>query len=376
MAPTTPLGKLKVYLNNPDVQQRLKDMLGERAGAFSNSIINVTSGSKALITCDPKTIMQSAMIAASVNLPIDPALGFAAIVPYKATAQFQIMYKGVIQLCIRSGQYETIHDTEVYRDELESYNPITGEIKFRDLVEYKMRPKHDFKDVVGFHVHFKLLKGFKASLYMTKEEVMAHAERYSKAYQYDLSQRKKTCPWSTDPIAMGRKTVILGLLKRYGIMSVEMQDAISQDADTEMDGPRHVDSVELPPTDGKRKKFGLGKEAPTKEEPEEVKDVTELEEIPDTDVAEEAATDGQDEGDFDLPEDFDESPDPTNVQDAKTDSTSDTEASDSAGTANSKPPYTCTKCKTSDKIQIKLVRGKQTPFCMTCISGKNVIENK
>lgn len=250
-----PITTIKKYINDPETQQRLRDMLGAESGTFANSIVNLVSGSAQLKKCEPSSVMRAAMISASVKLPIDPALGFAAIVPYGGIAQFQLMYKGVIQLCIRSGEYEKIHDTEVYRDELQSYNPITGEVRFRDLTEYKMRPQHDFKDVVGFYCEFKLLKGFRASLYMTKEEVMEHAKRYSKAYQYDLRAGKKDCPWSTDPIAMGRKTVILGLLKRYGIMSVEMQRAVIEDAEDE--SFRHqVESRTIEPTNG-RKPFGF-----------------------------------------------------------------------------------------------------------------------
>lgn len=247
-----PIALLKKYVNAPAVQERLKDMLGNRASAFSNSIINVVNGNSGLqkiATQNPESIMKAAMVSASMNLPIDPALGFSAIVPYGGkdpTAQWQIMYKGVIQLCIRSGQYETIHDTEIYVDELESYNPITGEVKFRDLTEYKLRPKHDFGDVAGFYCHFKLLKGFRASLFMTKDEVMEHGKRFSKAYQWDLKKGDRSSLWSTDPIAMGRKTVILQLLKRYGIMSIEMQDAVSQDYESDDVTSRHVDSSVIP----------------------------------------------------------------------------------------------------------------------------------
>lgn len=255
---THPVVALKKILSTDEIQTRLREMLGNRASSFTNSIINLMSGKRELQACTPQSVVKSAMISASVNLPIDPALGFAAIVPYGSEATWQIMYKGVIQLCIRSGQYESIHDTEVYRDELESYNPITGEVRFKDLVEYKMRPKHDWADVVGFYCRFKLLKGFHASLYMTKEEVMAHAERYSRAYQYDLKSHKQSCPWSTDPIAMGRKTVILGLLKRYGIMSVEMQDAIVSDSEDE-NYRKPVDSTPIEPTNG-RQPFGFQKQ--------------------------------------------------------------------------------------------------------------------
>jgi recombination protein RecT len=273
---------LKQFLSANDIQNRLKEMLGDRASSFSNSIINVVSSNSALQACDPATVIKAAMISASLDLPIDPALGFAAIVPYKESAQFQLMYKGVIQLCIRSGQYETIHDTEVYRDELESYNPITGEVVFRKLTEYKMRPQKKWGDVVGFFCSFRLLKGFRSSLYMTTEEIMAHAERFSRAYQYDVKFNKQSCPWSTDPIAMGRKTVILRLLKRYGIMSVEMQDAVVADAEDE--NTRQVESKTLEPTQGRQAfvpKKGEqppespeGDQPPTTEEPEKAKDDT------------------------------------------------------------------------------------------------------
>jgi recombination protein RecT len=143
------------------------------------------------------------------------------------------MYRGVIQLCIRSGQYATIHCSEIYRDELKSHNPITGEVKFNEPNTFKLRysEKRTDGDVVGHYVYFKLITGFEKSDYMTRGEVMAHARRYSKAYQYDLKAGKKTSAWSTDPIAMGNKTVLLRCLKKYGVMSLEMQEMIQTDYD-------------------------------------------------------------------------------------------------------------------------------------------------
>jgi recombinational DNA repair protein RecT len=301
-------------------------------------------------------------------------------VPYKDTAQFQIMYEGVIQLCIRSGQYQRIHDTEVYQDELKSYNPITGEVLFRELTEYKMRPKHDINDVAGFYVCFKLLKGFEASLYMTKEEVLAHAERYSKAYQYDLRSGKKLCPWSTDPIAMGRKTVILGLLKRYGIMSVEMQDAVAKDAENEYETVKPVESKTIPTDKAARVKFG-SKAKPAEDE-QTVKDATEPEtQEPGTEVEEDEAKDGLDPNA--MPEDWDDDNSDPFGSDAQENQDStpkedSNEKSSMTGTATGEhPPYVCTKCKDS-KIIMKKQPGKsgEHPFCMSCFSFKNVAANK
>lgn len=223
-----PVGEIKKYISDESVKKRFEEMLGKRGGAFLNSIINVVRGSKALQNCAPESIMSAAVVAATLNLPIDPALGQAAIVPYKVTAVFQIMYKGVTQLCIRSGQYKTIHCSEIYKDELKSYNPITGVVKFHEPDTYKMRDSGK-GEVIGHYAYFKLVSGFEKSDFMTVKQAMAHAEKYSKAYQYDLRQKKKDSPWSINPIQMGNKTILLRLLKKYGVMSIEMQDAIVRD---------------------------------------------------------------------------------------------------------------------------------------------------
>lgn len=228
-AGNNPVAKIKNYLADVSVKERFEEMLGKRAGAFTNSLINVVRNSNKLQKCTPESVISSAIVAATVNLPIDPALGQAAIVPYGKTAQFQIMYKGVTQLCIRSGQYEQIHCTEVYKDELEFWNPITGEIKFTDQSSWKMRSTAKQADVVGHFCRFKLVTGFGKCDYMTFDEALAHAKKYSKAYQYDLKDNKRLSKWSLDPVPMGNKTILLRLLTKYGVMSIEMQQAIIAD---------------------------------------------------------------------------------------------------------------------------------------------------
>ena len=221
-----PIAVIKHYLSDASIKARLEEILGKRAGAFGNSIVNVVRGNSGLQKCTPDSICSSAMISATMNLPIDPALGQAAIVPYKNVACFQLMYRGVLQLCIRSGLYSTIHCVEVYKDELKQWNPITGKITFNDPKDYKLRAKGNPKDVIGHYACLKLKTVFEKADYMSQEEVMAHAKRYSKAYQYDLKQGKKTSAWSEYPVRMGNKTVLLRLLKMYGVMSIELQDAI------------------------------------------------------------------------------------------------------------------------------------------------------
>ncbi len=225
-AGNNPVAIVRSYLSNIDVKRRLEETLGKRAGAFSNSIINVVRNSQSLQKCTPDSVMSAAMVAATMNLPIDPALGQAAIVPYGNQAVFQIMYRGITQLCIRSGKYLTIHCSEIYRDELKSHNPITGEVVFNEPDTFKLRyESKDDGNIVGHYAHFKLLSGFEKSDFMTTAEALAHAKKYSKAYQYDLRDSKKTSMWSKDPIPMGNKTILIRLLSKYGVMSLDMQEA-------------------------------------------------------------------------------------------------------------------------------------------------------
>ena len=230
---------LRNYISNDEVKKRMSEMLGKRAGAYSNSIINVVRNSNALQKCTPESVMTAAMVAASMNLAIDPALGLAAIVPYGKSAQFILMYKGMTQLCIRSGKYERIYTTEVYKDELNFYNPITSEVSFTDMSTWKMRNEGKLEDVAGYYATFKLLSGFQHAEFMSHEQAMSHAKKFSKAYQYDLRDKKQTSVWSTDPVSMGKKTILKVILTKYGIMSIEMQDAIvAESVDDTFDGAK------------------------------------------------------------------------------------------------------------------------------------------
>jgi len=223
------LSQMKVYLGNDEVKQRFSDMLGKRSSSFTNSLINVVRNSKQLQNCTPDSIMSAAIIPATLNLSIEPALGQGYIIGYGSTATFQIGYKGIIQLCIRSGQYAMIHCSEIYADELKGNNPITGQVTFKDPSTFKMRSEGSDKNVIGHYAYFKLISGFEKAEYMTVAEVMAHAKKFSQAYQYDLRSGKKASPWSTYPIAMGNKTALKKLLSKFGLMSVEMQKAIVHD---------------------------------------------------------------------------------------------------------------------------------------------------
>jgi len=231
VAGNNPIAVVRNYLGRDAVKVRFEEMLGQKAAGFMTSIVNVVRGNRQLQQCDPDSIMSSAMVAAGVDLPIEPSLGMAAMVPYGKQAQFQIMWRGVVQLCLRTNQYRDIQCTEIYRDELKGYNPITGTVTFKDPSTYKLRDsdKKQISDVVGYYARFELLSGFVKEVFMSFDETIAHAKKYSKAYQYDCAKGKQTSAWSTDPVAMGRKTVLLRLLGRWGIKSIQLENILSGD---------------------------------------------------------------------------------------------------------------------------------------------------
>ena len=236
--------QVKQIVSSDAVKKKFTEVLGQKAPQFLASITNVVAGSAQLKKCSANSIMSAAFVAATYDLPIDSNLGFSAIVPYNENvynqqtgkydkiprAQFQMMYKGFIQLAIRSGYYEKMNYAVVYKDELKKYNPITGEIEFvTDFSQCTQRDTGDENKVVGYYAWFRLKTGFSQELFMSKTAVDNHAKKYSQAYRYDINQNKKSSKWSTDFEAMALKTVIKMLLSKWGILSVDMQRAIQDD---------------------------------------------------------------------------------------------------------------------------------------------------
>lgn len=216
---------VETLIAKSDVKSKFTDVLGKKAPGFIASII--TASKNNLKDVEPGSILKSAMTAATLDLPIEQNLGFAYLVPYNnkvngqwiKQAQFQLGYKGYIQLAIRSGQYKTINAIEVYEGEIKKINRLTGEIELNEN-----ESEIDRNKVIGYMAYFRLINGFEKSLYMSKEEAEAHAKKYSKAYA-----KGKDCLWKSDFDAMGIKTILKRLISKYGIMSVEMQKAILTD---------------------------------------------------------------------------------------------------------------------------------------------------
>ncbi|WP_332869693.1 recombinase RecT [Clostridioides difficile] len=218
---------VKNLLSTEAYKKRFKEVLKDKANTFMASVVNV-SNLPSLKDAEPNSILKSAMVAATLDLPIDPNLGFSYLVPFTnkgvKEAQFQIGYKGFIQLAMRTGQYKTINAIEIYEGEIKSVNRLTGEIEFNENED-----EIDKEIVVGYIAYFKLLNGFEKTLYMSKEDMEKYAKRYSQTYKSNKDYVVKSSLWTTDFDSMAVKTVLKRLLSKYGILSIEMQKALETD---------------------------------------------------------------------------------------------------------------------------------------------------
>jgi len=237
--------QLKDLVNADYTKKRFAEVMGEKSAAFLASIMNATRTNPALADADPKSVLSSAMVAATLDLPIDGSLGFAAIVPYRnkgrAVAQFQIMTKGFVQLALRTGQYAAINVGPVYADEYHGSNIITGDVDIRQ-VPGGFRSQFDDSQIVGYVCYFRLLNGYECTRYWTTEEVMAHGKRYSKSFENEYGL------WRTNFDAMARKTVLKNTLSKWGILSTTMQMALKTDQAVieSMDADPAIDYADAP----------------------------------------------------------------------------------------------------------------------------------
>lgn len=245
-------------VNNDLVKSKFREVLGKNAEGFVGSLLSLVKNNEMLLKAAPNTVIAAAMQAATLKLPINQNLGLAYIVPYwnskaeENQAQFQMGWKGFVQLAERTGQYKTINASVVYEGQIEDIDFITGNI---------IRGRKISDTVVGYVAYIEFLNGFSKTFYMSKEEVEAHARKYSQSY------RKGYGVWKDNFDAMALKTVIKLLISKYGIMSIEMESsslaralaadqAIMENEDeayTYTDNPQDTISVEVqePPQDAR-----------------------------------------------------------------------------------------------------------------------------
>ena len=227
---------LKQMANSAPVMDKLNGLLGtpELAASFASSMISVVASNPMLQRCEPKSVLGAAMVAAMLRLPLIPSLGMAYVVPFKNQAQFQIGYKGLVELALRSGQFRTIINEVVYEGQLVSMNRFTG--------EYIWQEARKSDKPVGVMARFDLVNGFSKTIYWTMEEIETHAKKYSQAYRSGYSS-----PWKSDFLAMAKKTVLKSLLNKYAPKSLELMQALRYDQAAVKADPEHLDIETMEP---------------------------------------------------------------------------------------------------------------------------------
>jgi len=240
-----PVDVLKSVLNAPSVQEQFQNAMGSNSNSFVASVIDLYNTDKLLQDCNPNQVVMEALKAAVLKLPINRALGYAYILPFKnkgvPTPTFIIGYKGLIQLAMRTGQYRYINADVVYEGEIAGRDKLTGSIDFTG------QKKSD--KVIGYFAHIELLNGFRKTLYSTVEEIARHAKKYAPTLKFSkditveslvkLAGKEPTgIGWTGDFDSMAIKTVLRELLSKYGYLSIEMQSAIVQDIETDIRAER------------------------------------------------------------------------------------------------------------------------------------------
>ena len=212
---------VKQLLSADAVKAKFDDVLGKKAPQFTTSLINVVNSNYQLKKADANSVIASALVAASLDLPVNPSLGYMYIIPYGNTAQPQIGYKGYIQLAQRSGQYKHLNAISVYEGELKSWNPLTEEVEDE--------PKQDRdtnEQPIGYLGYMELLNGFSKTVYWTHKQIDDHRKEFSKSGGKDTPKGV----WKDHYDAMALKTVLRNLLTKWGPMTVDMQSADMADS--------------------------------------------------------------------------------------------------------------------------------------------------
>ena len=264
---------IAAYMGNPAVKQNIEGIVGkENAVRFISSVVSAVQTNAKLAECTNKSILSAALLGQALNLTPSPQLGMFYMVPYEnkgvKEAQFQLGYRGYIQLAIRSGQYKRIVASVVKEGELKRYNPITEEFDLDPLPE---SVRNNAK-VIGYYAMFELTNGYKKELYWSKEKMLAHADRYSKAFSLNATKGrnakvsfadfeagkvaaedmwKYSSFWYKDFDSMALKTLLRQLISKWGIMSIDMQKAYESDmAVISEDGtPIYIDNQPEDPAD-------------------------------------------------------------------------------------------------------------------------------
>lgn len=235
--------KFSLAIQSDGYKKLINNTLGDskRAAKFIAAISSAVATNSSLQECDAGSILSGALLGEALNLSPSPQLGQYYLVPFEQKkynektkqyetiskkAQFQLGYKGYIQLAIRSGQYKDIDVIEVREGEYLGRDKITGKHQF-EFIEDEL--ERDNKPIIGYMAYFEYLNGFYKNLYWTKEKMQKHALEYSQAYASDIKKKTNYSFWSKDFNGMAFKTMLRQLISKWGIMSIDMQEALTKD---------------------------------------------------------------------------------------------------------------------------------------------------
>ena len=220
---------ITAYLTNDAVKQQINNVVGGKDGQkFISAIVSAVNANPALQECSNQSILSAALLGNSLKLSPSPQLGQYYFVPFndhkngRKVAQFQLGYKGYIQLALRSGQYKKLNVLAIKEGELIKYDPLNEEIEVRIIEDEDEREK---AATIGYYAMFEYLNGFRKTMYWTHSKMERHALNYSQGYK----AKKGYTFWEKDFDAMAYKTMLRQLISKWGIMSIEMQTAMDGD---------------------------------------------------------------------------------------------------------------------------------------------------
>ena len=258
---------MTAYLTQDAVKNQINSVVGGKNGTrFISSVVSAVNNNPQLQECSNQSILASALLGESLNLSPSPQLGHYYMVPFDdqkkgKVAQFQLGYKGYIQLAIRSGQYKKLNVLAIKEGELIRFDPLNEEIEVKLIEDESER---ETAETIGYYAYFEYINGFRKALYWSKAKMEAHAMKYSKGYAADRRKGTSWTFWSKDFDGMAYKTMLRQLISKWGIMSIEMITAIDSDmAIINEDGSKtYVDNdpdvivvdqaevIEMPETEG------------------------------------------------------------------------------------------------------------------------------
>lgn len=224
---------ITAYLTQDAVKQQINNVIGGKDGQrFISAIVSAVNTNPALQECTNQSILSGALLGESLKLSPSPQLGHYYLVPFNdkdkgKVAQFQLGYKGYIQLAIRSGKYKKLNVMAIKEGELEYFDPLNEDIKVNLMIDnWDAREE---AQTIGYYAFFELVNGFRKAIYWSKAQMVAHALKYSPGYKKDLDKGWKYTFWSKDFDGMAYKTMLRQLISKWGVMSIELQNAFEAD---------------------------------------------------------------------------------------------------------------------------------------------------